>query len=375
MPVLGTILLLFAAYGLGRFLIPKEGTPSPASLEGILVTTSVGLALFPLLLIFGWLLGLPVITWIPLVLGLILMGLTFRTWWVDGRPFHHDHWDAAALGLGVASLSVYLIGAYQDPWIGGLDGWEHAVTIRYILDTGSLDEPFAGMNILHYTDAYPPAFDLVGAAVTWLSGSVFHAVKLIGCFFPALCIPLLHFLVRRLTGDSAKWRVAWGYFFRPPNIGHGWHHGAGRVWTEPPFRKACFRGSDFRGGVERFVVGAHGGALPRRQGVGRCPVELQRGSRRPPLVGGQCRPKPLGYRRVRRVRNHTEIGTGAAIRQGPSRSPGAWGRSCLIGAAGNGTLPSTDGLLTGRMVARRLTGVDGFQCGRSPGATSSDQIR
>ena len=35
-----------------------------------------------------------------------------------------------------------------------------------------------------------------------MSGSVFHAVKLIGCFFPALCIPLLHFLVRRLTGDS-----------------------------------------------------------------------------------------------------------------------------------------------------------------------------
>lgn len=202
MPVLSTILLLFAAYGLGRFLIPKEGTRSPASLEGMLVTTSVGLALFPLLLIFGWLLGLPVITWIPLVLGLILMGLTFRTWWVDGRPFHHDHWDAAALGLGVVSLSVYLIGAYRDPWIGGLDGWEHTVTIRYILDTGSLDEPFAGMNILHYTDAYPPAFDLVGAAVTWLSGSVYHAVKLIGCFFPALCIPLLHFLVRRMTGDS-----------------------------------------------------------------------------------------------------------------------------------------------------------------------------
>ena len=105
MPVLGAILLLFAAYGLGRFLIPKEGTPSPASLEGILVTTSVGLALFPLLLIFGWLLGLPVITWIPLVLGLILMGLTFRPWWVDGRPFHHDLGEAAALGRGVAALS------------------------------------------------------------------------------------------------------------------------------------------------------------------------------------------------------------------------------------------------------------------------------
>lgn len=222
MAAIGFVLLLLAAFGWGALVCPR---PERLDLEALATRVAVGLATLPLLSIASWAVGGPAVPGPAAVAGVVVAAAVGGLWWRAAVPWAFTRGELAVCALAAVHLGVYLAGAYRDPWLGGIDPWEHGRTTAYVLATGSLDEPLPGRELLHYTDAYPPAYDLLIAAAAWLGGSLHHALKGVGALLPSLAIPLVYALGRRLSGREATGWAAAALLAMAP--GHLTHH----VWS------------------------------------------------------------------------------------------------------------------------------------------------
>ncbi|MGH7145990.1 MAG: hypothetical protein ACREJ2_17910, partial [Planctomycetota bacterium] len=133
------------------------------------------------------------------------------------RPVsRRDHLLLLAL---LAATFLFFLGAeFHTRRLFDPDGNDHAVCVRWLLDTGSLREPFPAHPVLHYIDAYPPAYDLIAAGLGKICGDrAALPLKLLTALLIALSVAWLFGLIVELTRRPALALWAAFFFVMAPN--------------------------------------------------------------------------------------------------------------------------------------------------------------
>lgn len=130
--------------------------------------------------------------------GLVVAALQERRW--RGRA-PADPGAPLAIALAIGLFATALTGLLHQPGFDGLDPWRHAFGARFVADTGQLRQPDASFPLVHYVDAYPPAFEILLAQPVAILGTTSAAVKGVAALLVGLAPLALWLLAGTLWRD------------------------------------------------------------------------------------------------------------------------------------------------------------------------------
>lgn len=210
--IVGYGVMLVACGGLvTRRVFPRSST----LFERLAIRCILGTAVLPIVVIAGHeLFGVKVRFGVALMVsicgGVVVLGDERRRW--NAGPLR---WQQVGGGnellVGLLSLGVALscfVGAARYPMFEGRDPWGHLLGVRYVIETGSLRQPFADWPLLHYIDGYPPLYDVFLALPSSLAHSLNLSAKASNAMLVGLVNVAVFLLVRRLSRSSTMAMMA-----------------------------------------------------------------------------------------------------------------------------------------------------------------------
>lgn len=181
------------------------------AMEGFFMRMALGLAIIPLLtIIFSW---LKIIEWKSYLLVSIIVPIiaifTRKETEIKIKPgLKKKHiYTAIAIFLFAATLFIHIKGAFMYPYLEDGDPLSHALAARYVSETHTYATP-VDARVTHYLEPYPPFFSsLVGIHLTFTEHNVIWALKVLNAILVSLSTIFMFYLVRKITGSSAKGAV------------------------------------------------------------------------------------------------------------------------------------------------------------------------
>ena len=205
-----TIILFFVyTWGLG-FSVTKFMFNSENFLERNLMRIGIGLGIIPFLGILINFLHIPLDWKIFLLLSLVIPTIClFKSNFIKSKklpPFRFkltksNLYILIVLFLFLASLFIYVSGAFNYPWLENDDSWYHAAGIKYV----SIEKDiFNTGNNFMYINPYPPGYDLLFGILHQTSPSLYWTMKFFNALIISLSIVFFYFFAKKFIGNSKK---------------------------------------------------------------------------------------------------------------------------------------------------------------------------
>ncbi len=109
---------------------------------------------------------------------------------------------AAAIVIFLASLFMYVSGAFKYPYLEDDDPWGHATAAKYVsIEKTAFDSPYLNFQ---YMDPYPPGYDMALGILHQSSQSVYWTLKFFNALLISLSIIFFFFFAKEFLGSRAK---------------------------------------------------------------------------------------------------------------------------------------------------------------------------
>jgi len=202
-----TILLFFIyTYGLGlsiTFFIKN----SENFLERNLMRIGIGLGILPILGIFLNLLHIPLDWKIFLLLSLIIPCYSIikkKKIVTPSLKLTKSNINIiVVLIIFLLTLFMYEKGAFKYDYLEDDDPWHYAQSVKYISIEKTAYEQ-EDMNVLSYTDPYPPGYGIFMAILHQTSSSINWTLKFFNALIISLGVFFFYFFVKEFTGNKNK---------------------------------------------------------------------------------------------------------------------------------------------------------------------------
>lgn len=244
--LVSVLTFLFIAFGMRCVISPPVlpgNSRKQLGLEQWLLPLAPGIGLWLVLQFsaFSWL-GWAVSPWLPMCLAcigwirlalsvrsgqLVLPGPDSQTANLSSELAGKSFWDRR--GLLAIVLLIHLLLLMAGSWMGplpGLDPWQHCLAALYIRETGSIYEPFADLQIIHYADAYPPGLPILTANAAMAGAPIPSVLMWINGLSATLGIAWFHALATKVLGSNTRALAATAVLAAMPSFltRHPWGH-------------------------------------------------------------------------------------------------------------------------------------------------------
>ena len=109
---------------------------------------------------------------------------------------------AAAVVIFLASLFMYVSGAFKYPYLEDDDPWGHATAAKYVsIEKTAFDSPYLNFQ---YMDPYPPGYDMTFGILHQSSQSVYWTLKFFNALLISLSVLFFFFFAKEFLGSRAK---------------------------------------------------------------------------------------------------------------------------------------------------------------------------
>ena len=220
-----SIILFFAytwSFGFGFSLLARE---SEDFLERNIMRIGIGLGS---VITFGLLLNLlriPIDWRIYLFVAILLVCLrAYIRYKKEANvlkipKFSINLFSAIVLVLFFMSFYMYAKGAFSYPYLEDDDSWSHALGVKYIaVEKTAFEKTAFGF---HYTDPYPPAYDMLLGIMHQTNDSVYWTLKFFNALLVSLSIIFFYFFARALTNSPrTALFAAFAMFSMPAHLSH-----------------------------------------------------------------------------------------------------------------------------------------------------------
>ena len=204
-----TIILFFVySYGLG-FAATLFLKNSENFLERNLMRIGIGMGVFCILGIVLNLLRIPLNWWVFLVLSLIApayyLAKNHSKIKFGFKISKSDIYTAVVLLLFFITIFMYAKGAFSYPYMEDDDSWAHAKSIKYVaLEKTAFEPKDAEVDMFHYIDPYPPAYDIMLAMLHQTSSSLMWTMKFFNTLIISLGVIFFYFFAKLFINSRRK---------------------------------------------------------------------------------------------------------------------------------------------------------------------------